>query len=419
MIRRPALVLVLLTGMNLLNYLDRLVLSSVLPRVEAELGVSKLVEGTLATVFLVGYFLTSPFFGMLADRGKRTGLIAVGVAVWSLATIASGMATGKWSLLAARAVVGVGEASYATIAPTIIDDIAPSKSKGRWLAIFFAASPIGSALGYFTGALVEPHHGWRAAMYVAGGPGLLLALACLLVAEPERQHLAPPKESVIASARALFPLRIFRRAAFGYAAFTFAIGGFAWWAPTFLFDTYGLPLGKANFLFGGVTVVAGAVGTVLGGFLGDRAARARSSGGAGGPGGGAATDRDAALGYLRVCAISCAIGAPLAAACFMTASWPRFFQLVGPCEIALFVSTSPINAAVLRSVPPERRASAMALTILVIHLFGDLWSPPLVGAIAGFAPMRAAMFLLPVAFAVAAAVWWLPERAARRAPAIP
>src|SRR5262249_43603671 len=154
----------------------------------------------------------------------RTRLLALGVAVWSLATVASGMATGTWSLLAARAVVGVGEASYATIAPTIIDDIAPPTRKGRWLAIFFAASPIGSALGYFPGALVEPRLGWRASLFVAGGPGLALALGCLLLTEPPRRRLAEAKEGMIAAARALVSLRLLRRAALGYAAFTFTVG---------------------------------------------------------------------------------------------------------------------------------------------------------------------------------------------------
>src|ERR1700733_14725689 len=132
MIRRPSVILALLTGLNLLNYLDRFVLSAVLPPIEAELHLGHSIAGLLGTVFLVGYFLTSPIFGALADRGKRTGLIAVGIAIWSLATIGSGLATGAVTLGLARIAVGVGEASYATIAPTIIDDLAPQGRKSTW-----------------------------------------------------------------------------------------------------------------------------------------------------------------------------------------------------------------------------------------------------------------------------------------------
>src|SRR5689334_22575973 len=134
MIRRPATILVLLTGLNLLNYLDRLVLSAVLPKIQDELGLSNFMGGLLATVFLLGYFVTSPIFGALGDRMPRKGLITFGVLVWSLATLASGFATGAKSLLIARALVGVGEASYATLAPTIIDDVTPPSKKGKALA---------------------------------------------------------------------------------------------------------------------------------------------------------------------------------------------------------------------------------------------------------------------------------------------
>src|SRR5688572_6267547 len=130
MIKRKGAILALLTGLNLLNYLDRLVVSAVLPSIQLSLGLSNFVGGLLATVFLVGYFATSPAFGALGDRRPRKGLIAAGVAIWSAATFASGLAQGALSLVLARALVGVGEASYATLAPTIIDDIAPPEKKG-------------------------------------------------------------------------------------------------------------------------------------------------------------------------------------------------------------------------------------------------------------------------------------------------
>jgi MFS family permease len=410
-IRRPALVLGLLTALNLLNYLDRFVLSAVLPKVQDDLHLSNFVGGSLATVFLIGYFATSPVFGNLADRagtGGRKRLVTLGIVVWSLATIASGLAHDTWSLLAARAVVGVGEASYATIAPTLIDDVAPPGKKGRWMAIFYSAIPIGSALGYVLGGTVEHATGsWRAAFFVAGGPGIVFALLCLLIVEPARRTAAKQSD-VLGSVRVLLGMPLFVRTVLGYCAYSFALGGFAYWAPKYLHARYGVEVGIASARFGAITVVTGAVGTLGGGWLGDTAARARQRRvqAQGGPDGSVDMDLAAARGNVDVCALSAGLGAPLAAVAILAASATGFFLGVFPCQIALFLLSGPVNVAILRSVPVELRASAMALSIFAIHLLGDLWSPPLIGLVADHAPIQWAMLGAPVAFAVAAIVWW-------------
>src|SRR5580692_305893 len=180
-IRSPRMVLALLTALNLLNYLDRFVLSAVLAPVQDDLHLSKLVAGLLPTIFLIGYFATSPLFGVAGDRFGAAGrhvLIALGVAVWSLATLASGLAAGTVSMLVARAAVGVGEASYGTLAPTVIDEIAPPALESSWMAIFSVAISVGSALGYVVGGAVLHAHGWRSAFFVAGFPGLVAAVLC-------------------------------------------------------------------------------------------------------------------------------------------------------------------------------------------------------------------------------------------------
>ncbi len=402
MIRRPGAILALLTGLNLLNYLDRLVVSAVLPKIQDDLGLSNFMGGFLATVFLLGYFATAPVFGALGDRMQRKWLIALGVIVWSAATIASGLATTATQLLVARAFVGIGEASYATLAPTIIDDISAPERKGRNLAYFYGATPFGAALGYLVGGFVEARWGWRSAFFVAGGPGLLIALFCLAIAEPERTF-SSVKPDLKKDLGTLARTALYRQGVLGYCAYTFAIGAFSYWAPKFLYARYHLALDVANFRFGLITVVAGVIATFLGGFWADRMRRGIT-------GSGAATESgDVVRGLLRICAIGSAVGAPLALACFLSPSSGTFFVLVFFCIFALFLCTSPINAVVLSAVPPGLRASAMAISILAIHLLGDLWSPILVGALADRVPFDLAMMLLPVAIAVSALVWW-PRR---------
>lgn len=403
MIRRPGAILALLTGLNLLNYLDRLVVSAVLPKLQETLALSNFEGGLLATVFLVGYFLTSPIFGSLGDRLPRKGLIAAGVLVWSAATIASGLAVGIWTLLLARAVVGVGEASYATLAPTVIDDVAPPSKKGRALATFYIATPVGAALGYLVGGFVEARWGWRSAFFVAGGPGIALALACLFIAEPERK-VSTEKPNMMRDVRRLAAVDLYRKGVLGYCAYTAAIGAFSYWAPKFLYARYGLPLAAANFKFGIITVLAGAMGTIIGGRWADRR------------GGRTANERARVIALLRICATGSLVGGPLALGAFLAPTPTIFFALAFATILFLFLSTSPINAVILQAVPSELRASAMALSIFSIHVFGDLWSPPVVGLLADHLPIQIAMMTLPIAIVFSAYLWW-PRGVAAEVPA--
>jgi MFS family permease len=417
MIRSRTGIVALLTGLNFLNYLDRYIVAAVLPPLMLELGLSNLEGGLLATVFLLGYFATSPLFGKLGDRLSRKKLITFGVLTWSAATIASGLSNSLWTLLAARAAVGIGEASYATLAPTIIDDVSPPDKKGKMMAIFFLAVPVGSALGFLLGGYIQARWGWRAAFFVGGGPGIVLALLCLAIQEPVRTHLADAKAKITETARTMFRVPIYRRSVLGYCAHTAAIGAFSFWAPTFISRHFltdlSVPgpnaaaeaLKNANFTFGLITVVAGAIGTVIGGIMADRALRGLPL-----VPDGASHDhphnRLAANAQMKVCAIGVAIAFPLTAAAFLAPSAWLFFTCAGIAEIGLFLSTSPINLVMMRTVPAFMRASAMAVGIFTIHLLGDLWSPAVLGLLQDALPISLAMMLLPFGFAVATFVWW-------------
>ncbi|MBK8252118.1 MAG: MFS transporter [Polyangiaceae bacterium] len=396
MIQSPRAILALLTLLNFVNYLDRFLVIAVGPEIQKPntgLGLDDGQIGWVTSAFMFGYFLTSPLFGRLGDQRARKHLIALGVAVWSLATVASGSASSFGTMIAARVFVGIGEASYATLSPTIIDDIAPPEKKNRYLAVFYLATPVGSALGFILGGQLQHHYGWRNAFYVAGGPGLLLAVIALLLVEPKRTfETRQGKSSSLETIAELWKRPAYVVAVLGYVAQTFALGGFVQWAPHYLERAHHMQLKDADFWLGGIAVLTGIAGTAAGGAWADR------------------MKGDRVIVSLKICAVSGALTAPFAAACLFMPSPTLFFVFAALCELSLFLSVAPVNVAVMLSAPARLRASALAISIFMIHLLGDLISPPLIGEISKAAggdahALRLGMYLLPITFALSAIIW--------------
>src|SRR4051794_2865170 len=239
--RTAGYTLAVLTLINLFNYLDRWIIAALVESLrKSELHLNDTQLGIIGSGFIIVYTLVAPVFGTLGDRRARPPLIALGVVIWSIATTLGGFARGFTSLFLARSTVGVGEAAYATIAPALLADAFPLEKRGRVFSIFFAAIPIGSAAGYIIGGLVDAHFGWRAAFWIAGAPGLLLAMLLLAVKDPPRGlHDAAVTahargDTVFAAYRDLLRNQQFLFAALGYGAYTFALGGLAYWMPAFL-----------------------------------------------------------------------------------------------------------------------------------------------------------------------------------------
>ena len=155
----PRAALAILTGLNFLNYVDRFIPAAVMPSIIAALHLKDSQAGSLSTLFILSYSLVSPVAGWLADRKPRFQLAALGVFIWSLATFESGLALTFLSLVVARALTGVGEASYVVITPSLVSDYYPPARRGRALAIFYAAIPVGSALGYVLGGAINARFG--------------------------------------------------------------------------------------------------------------------------------------------------------------------------------------------------------------------------------------------------------------------
>ena len=391
--------LALVTLLNLVNYVDRFILSAVLPRIKTDLDLSDFQLGLLANAFLATYFLTSPVFGRLGDRRARPPLLAAGVAVWSAATAAAGMARSFAQLALARSTVGVGEAAYATISPALLADCYPPDRRGRVFAIFYAAIPVGAALGFLLGGALERAFGWRVAFFAVGPPGLALAALTLTLRDPPRGGCDAQVDRATAETRSTLRTLAgnveYVGTVLGYAAYTFALGGLAVWMPTYLERVRGLPLDRADLLVGGVTAVAGLGGTAVGGYLGDRlAARVRH-------------------GHLWLSAISMLAAIPPAWIA-LTASSSATYQIAFvSVEFLLFLSTGPINVVIVSSVSPSMRAMAMAVSIFAIHALGDAISPPIIGWIADARGLERAVLIVPAAIAASGVVWAATAFAAR------
>jgi MFS family permease len=385
----------LLLGINLFNYIDRYILAAVEPEIRRTFFAAddlnaKGKTGTLATAFLISYMISAPIFGRLADRWSRWILIGGGVAVWSLASGATGIAGSFLILLLTRIFVGIGEGAYGPAAPTILADLYPLKIRGRIMAVFFMAIPVGSALGYAFGGWANSHFGWRWAFYLVLPPGLILAMLCSFMRDP-RAAIPRGEKRERKNRRAefatLFRTRSYVLNTLASAAMTFAIGGIAFWTPTYIYEYRGQPnLGHINMVFGGITVVAGILATLLGGWAGDKL-------------------RDRYPGsYFLVSGTGMLIAFPFIIA-MLILPFPLAWGAIFFAVFFLFLNTGPANTALANVTHPSIRATGFALNILIIHALGDAISPPLIGWVAGHTNMNIAFGLVSATVLLSGLLW--------------
>ncbi|ELU07902.1 hypothetical protein CAPTEDRAFT_179917 [Capitella teleta] len=368
---------------NLLNYMDRYTIAGVLVKVKSYYRLeSEAQAGLLQTAFILSYMVLSPVFGFLGDRFSRKAIMAVGILFWSLITLAGSFVPADkfWLFLLMRALVGVGEASYSTIAPTIIADLFVKTQRTKALSVFYFAIPVGSGLGYIVGSNVAEAMGsWQWSLRVTPVLGIICtALICLVVREPPRgaaeggTHLH--STSWAADLKHLFKHKTFLLSTAGFTCVAFVAGALALWAPTYVY--YSIMVQPNNLLpsneveahvslvFGIVTCVAGFVGVTLGSSL---------------------------AAYLRprvknadplVCGFGLIASAPfLFLSIYMSrintaATW--VFIFIG--ETFLSLNWALVTDILLAVIIPTRRSTAEAVQILVSHALGDAGSPYLVGA---------------------------------------
>jgi MFS family permease len=385
--------LLLLLAINLFNYIDRQILAALEPDIRATFFASSDVNamtktGLLGVAFFVTYMVSAPVLGLLADRISRWMIVGSAVIVWSLASGGSGLAATFAILFATRIFVGIGEGGYGPAAPTILADLFPIQTRGRIMAVFYTAIPVGSALGYVIGGLVGAHLGWRWAFYLVTPPGLLLGLLCLRQRDPRvaSDHLAQksPRRSIKDYAR-LFRTRSYLINCVAQTLMTFVTGGLGFWVPAYLrYRNQSPDIGMT--IFGLITVVAGLVSTLLGGIIADKL-RSRFAG-----------------SYFWVSGIGMLVACPFFIATlyipFPTA-WITMFLAI----FCLFLNTGPSNTALANVSLPAVRATAFAANIFVIHAFGDVQAFWLLGYIGGHTNMHMAFLFVSGIILLSGLVW--------------
>jgi MFS family permease len=373
----PRTALIVLTALNLLNYADRNILFAVQPLVQDEFHLTKTQVGYLTSAFLGFYMIAAPFVGPLADRYSRKLIIVLGAMFWSGVTLLTALTHTYGQLLVRHTLVGVGEATFVTIAPTFVADLFSEDKRGRILGVFYLAIPVGSAAGYLIGGSLAPIYGWRFPFYIGAVPGFLLALAVLFLKEPERgQFDTLPGNRERSTVFGLSHNRAFLTATLGMAAMTFSLGGIQVWMPQFLYSERHYSLQSANFIFGVIIVVDGILASLAGGWLGDYLLRRMKS------------------SYYLVSAVSMALGVPFMIVALFT-SGPAMLPAIAVAAFFLLLNTSPLNAAVINSVDAHIRATAIAANIFIIHILGDVPSPTMMGWVADHRSLQIA-FVLPV-----------------------
>ena len=378
--------LIILTALNFVNYIDRSVLFAVQPLIQHEFPRDDAAFGLLTSAFFIFYMCTAPLIGPLADRYPRRLIMIVGAIVWSASTLLTAVTYDFHTLLIRHTLVGVGEATFVTIAPAYIADFYGEEQRGRVLSIFYLAIPAGTAIGYLLGGYLGTRYGWRAPFYVGAIPGFVLALLMFALPEPERGRADRIAGSFERNTLAgLWHNRAFWTCSLGMAMLTFAVGGMQVWMPTFLVRMRGVPLADANRTFGLMTLASGILATLIGGWLGDRMLRYTRG------------------GYYLVSAVASLVTLP-AIVLAVTLTGRAMYPAIFVAEFFLLINTAPLNAALVNSVSATIRATAIAVNLFTIHLLGDAFSPTLMGYISDRTNLRVAFLVASVAVALSAVI---------------
>ncbi|WOH14045.1 hypothetical protein DCAR_0933561 [Daucus carota subsp. sativus] len=422
----PKRLLVIFCVINLINYVDRGAIASNGVNgsqricetggtcssgsgIQGDFNLNNFEDGVISSAFMVGLLLASPIFASLAHRVNPFRLIGVGLTVWTVAVVGCGISFNFWSIAVCRMLVGVGEASFISLAAPFIDDHAPVHQKTAWLGIFYMCIPSGIALGYVYGGLVGTYISWRFAFW--GEALLMLPFAILgFVMKPLQMKGFPngshsPSEDYKPSSlkdesaitaqlsrflkdmKVLLADKVYVVNVLGYIAYNFVIGAYSYWGPKAGYNIYNM--NNADIVFGGVTIVCGIVGTLAGGFILDLMTATISN-------------------AFKLLSVATFFGAIFCFVAFCFKSLYGFLAFFAIGELLVFATQGPVNYVCLHTVKPSVRPLAMAMSTVSIHIFGDVPSSPLVGVVQDYLnDWRKTSLILTSIFFLASAIWFI------------
>jgi len=361
-------VLGLFAGVSTFGFIDRIVVQVLVQPIKAELHVSDADMGLLGGLtFAVLYVALSLPIARLAERRNRVAIVAVGTALWSIATAASGMVSSFLQLLIARVGVGIGEAAGTPATTSIISDYFPAERRASAMSIYSLAVPLGAFLGGSVGGFVALYWGWRVAFLLAGLPGLVLALLqWLTIREPARGERdpgrpadrAPPFSAVL---RRFWARRSLIQFLIGATLSTVAGYGINYFLAAYFTRRFGLNYAQAGLAVGVISSVPAALSILAGGWVADWAAR-RS-----------------VRWYALIPALGAMLTAPLYIASFGAATWLTAAVLLGLTAICQYAYIPAAAAVTQNMMEPRMRASAAAVTGLIYTLLGQGLGPLFVG----------------------------------------
>ena len=348
---------------------------------QGALGCDYAAYGALTAAFMIGLLVGSPCFAAMARRVRPFTLIGVGLGGYAVGELGCALAPTYGAMFAARCVVGLGEASFVALAAPFIDDLAPAGRKTLWLATFYACVPLGVALGIALGGVIAPTLGWRWAFGLNACAAFPAASLCFFAPNIDMRGVddvveegtergararAEPKSAfgvLTKDLKELFACDVYVCTALAYATYTAVIGVYAVWGPKAgyaIFKDYLRTSTRADMILGGVTVVSGIAGTLLGGYVVD--------------------SRGSSLATaLRTSALAALVGFVFLEIAFACNSFAVFIVLLLIGQTFAFALQAPVNAVVLWSVAPRLRPLACSMTTVIIHVLGDVPTPPIFG----------------------------------------
>lgn len=399
----PYRLILFLSLVNILSFFDRYIVQAVEPILKVDLGLTNQQSGLLGAAFVVGYCIFSPLFGFLGARVDRRLLMFIGLVAWSLCTALTGLSTGFLSFFCARALVGVGEASFGAIAPAYLKGRIPDTIKlNTALSLFYVAIPVGSALGYVAGGEVASRFGWQTLFFLACAPGMILALGFYFVA-PEQRELSSSESSAtdvgfLSGVAEIFSSRVLLLTILGYVFNTFALNGVAMFVVRHV-SSLGVDEASAPTYFGAILALTGFIGALGGGALASRlAVRAKTP----------------SYGLLLFVAATTMAGTPCLGLAFCASTPVAFFAMCFLAQLALFAGVAPLNTVLVSCAPKGLEALTQGVTIFLIQLLGAALAPVVIGGVADEFIHRGltaqalsyALQITTVAMAFSGVIWW-------------